>query len=391
MKGSKDNVRLKTTPEDFVVREAVDLHIRPKPARYRVYLLEKKGWNTADAISAIARERRLPLSRIRYGGKKDRHGHTWQYVTIDDPADHSLETPGYRLKAVGYATEPMSPGRVLANHFEVTVRELRPDEAARLAAGARRVAAEGFPNYFDDQRFGSYDRERGFIAEHMIRGRWEQALQIALTHIYPGEKRKAKARKRRLLEAWGNWSACLSLAETAFEQRCFARLQENPAGFREALATARREELEMWLSAYQAFLWNEVLRHLVADAAGEGEAPAEVQGAAGPYRFARPTPALRQMVIPLPGRHMRFPAPEAGLVLEDVLRERRLRPAQLEAELLPGLFLKSSPRAAWVIPRSLQVEEPQPDERYAGCRRVTLRFTLPGGAYATMLIKAAAL
>ena len=101
MKGSKDDVRLKTTPEDFVVREAVDLHIRPKPARYRVYLLEKKGWNTADAISAIARERRLPLSRIRYGGKKDRHGHTWQYVTIDDPPTTPWRRPGTGSKRWG--------------------------------------------------------------------------------------------------------------------------------------------------------------------------------------------------------------------------------------------------------------------------------------------------
>jgi len=382
-------VRLKTTPEDFVVREAVDLRIRQKPARYRVYLLEKNGWNTADAIAAIARERRLPLSRIRYGGKKDRHGHTFQYVTIDHPADHSLETPGYRLKAVGYATEPMGPGRVLANHFEVTVRELRPPEADRLVEGARRVAAGGFPNYFDDQRFGSYDAERGFIAEHMARARWEQALQIALTHVYPGEKRKAKVRKRALLEAWSDWARCLSLAETAFERRCFALLQERPDGFREALATARREELEMWLSAYQAFLWNEVLRRLIARAAPEGEEPAEVAGAAGPYRFARPMPELQQMVIPLPGRGMRFPAPEAGLVLEEVLWERRLRPAQLEADLLPGFFLKSTPRAAWVVPRSVRVDQPQPDERYPGCLQVSLRFTLPGGSYATMLLKAA--
>ncbi|MFS8639839.1 MAG: tRNA pseudouridine(13) synthase TruD [Symbiobacteriaceae bacterium] len=384
-------MRLKTTPEDFVVREAVDLHIRQEPARYRVYLLEKKGWNTADALAAIARARGLPPGRIQYGGKKDRHAHTFQYVTIDDRADHSLETPHYRLRAVGYSTQPMAPGRVLANHFALTVRELTRDEAERLVRGVRRVAVQGFPNYFDDQRFGSYAPGRGFIAEEMARGRWEQALQIALTHVYPGEKRKAKVRKRRLLEAWGDWAACLDLAETAFERRCFALLKEHPGSFRAALATARREEQEMWVSAWQAFLWNEVLRRLIAEAAREGEKPAEVPGVAGPYRFARPTPELRQMVIPLPGRGMRFPHPRASRILEGVLRERRLRPAQLEAELLPGLFLKSSPREAWVVPRSVQVNPPEPDERYPGFQRVSLRFTLPRGAYATMLIKAAVL
>jgi len=387
------DMRLKTSPEDFVVREAVDLRIRQKPAPYRVYLLEKKGWNTADALSAIARARRIPLSRIQYGGKKDRHGHTFQYVTIEHPADHSIATPSYRLKAIGYSTEPMGPGRILANHFEVTVRELRPEAAERLVAGAARIAADGFPNYFDDQRFGSFDPERGFIAEHMLQGRWETALAIALTHVYPGEKQEAKARKRRLRELWGDWEACRELAKTAFEQRCFAHLAAHPGRFREALATARREELEMWLSAYQSFLWNEVLARLVeigALSSPSGTDVHEVSGRVSRYRFGPPTPALRQMIIPLPGRGMRFPSPEPGLILEEVLRERRLRPGQLEADLLPGQFLRSSPREAWVTPRSLRTEGPLPDDRYPGHLRLVLRFSLPRGTYATMLFKAAA-
>lgn len=384
-------MRLKATPEDFVVREAVDLRIRQKPARYRVYLLEKKGWNTADVVSAIARARGIPQSLICYGGKKDRHGHTFQYITIEHPADHSLATPAYRLKAVGYATEPMGPARILANHFEVTVRELNPEAAERLVTGAARVAAEGFPNYFDDQRFGSYDPERGFIVEHMLQGRWEAALAIALTHVYPGEKKAAKARKRQLREAWGDWPACRALARTAFEQRCFDLLSRHPDRFREALATARREEVEMWLSAYQSFLWNDVLARLVArSAAGQAET-ALVAGTANVYRFGPPSPSLREMVIPLPGKGMRFPAPEAGLVLEEVLRERRLRPAQLQSELLPGYMMKGSPREAWVTPRALHTEGPLPDDRYPGHLRLLLRFTLPRGAYATMLLKAAAL
>jgi len=377
-------MRLKTTPDDFVVREAVDLRIRRKPAPYRVYMLEKQGWNTADAISAIARAKGLSPSRIRYGGKKDRYGHTFQYVTIEHPADLSLATPGYQLRAMGYSTEPMAPAKILANHFEVTVRELEPEQAKRMRVGADRVKVDGFPNYFDDQRFGSYDPERGLIAEQMLRGRWEEALAIALTAAYPGEKREAKERKQALRAAWGSWAECRALAKTAFEQRTFTLLQEHPDQFRQALATARREELEMWVSAYQSFLWNEVLRRLI----GENPATVDIPGAAGPYRFGPAAPALRAMRIPLPGRGMRFPDPDVGLLLEEILRERRLRPGQLEGELLPGLPMKASPREAWVTLSSLQTEGPQPDERYGGHQKLTLRFTLPKGTYATMLIKA---
>ncbi|MFZ5813706.1 MAG: tRNA pseudouridine(13) synthase TruD [Bacillota bacterium] len=375
-------MRWKNSPEEFVVREVTDLRIRKQPAPYRVYMLEKKGWNTADALSAIAREKRVPLARFAYGGKKDRYGHTFQYVTVHQhPADLSLTTPGYSFKWLGYAAEPMAPGRILANRFELTVREVGAPEVERVQAGIRRVKAEGFPNYFDDQRFGSYDPERGFIMEQALLGRWEEALAIALTAVYPGEKREAKERKRALRERWGDWPACRELARTAFEQRCFDLLAARPGAFREALATARREELEIWVSAYQSFLWNETLRRLM------GDGP-ELPGTAGPYRFAPPNHQLQATIIPLPGRGMRFPQPEAGLVLEEVLRERRLRPAQLEGEVLPGLPFRASPREAWVVPQSFWAEGPAPDERYKGAFKFELRFTLPRGCYATMLLKA---
>lgn len=380
-------MRLKSTPEDFMVREATDLRIRKQPGPYRVYMLEKTGWNTADALSTIAREKRVPLSKFAYGGKKDRYGHTFQYVTVQHHGDLSFATPnypnttGYSFKAMGYSMEPMASGRILSNRFELVIREIRPDEAAQIKAGLERVRSEGFPNYFDDQRFGSYDPERGFTAEKMLQGKWEEALAIPLTYSYPTEKREAKERKQLLRERWGDWAACREVAKTAFEQRSFDLLMAKPGAFKEALATARREELEMWVSAYQSFLWNETLRNLM------GDGP-ELPGTAGPYRFAPPNHRLKEMIIPLPGRSMRFPAAEAGVILEEILRQRRLRPSVLEQELLPGLIMKASPREAWVVPQSWHAEGFKPDERYPGTQKLELRFTLPKGCFATMMIKA---
>ncbi len=373
-------MRLKSTPEDFIVREATDLRIRKQPAPYRVYMLEKTGWNTADALSAIAREKKVPLNKFAYGGKKDRYGHTYQYVTVQWPKDLSLTTPAYSLKMLGFSPDPMSSARIIANRFELVLREITADEATRLMTGIERVKAEGFPNYFDDQRFGSYDPERGFSVEKMLQGKWEEALAIALTYSYPTEKREAKERKGLLRERWGDWAACREVAKTSFEIRCFDLLLQKPGSFKEALVTARREELEMWVSAYQSHLWNETLRRLIVSGPS-------VPGEAGPYIFGKPSTRLQEMKIPLPGRGMRFPDPEAGLVLEEILRERRLRPAALEQEILPGLGMKASPREAWIIPQSFWSEGLQPDERYPGHSKLEVRFTLPKGCYATMMVK----
>lgn len=381
-------MRLKTVPEDFVVREAVDLRIRRQPGPFRVYLLEKKGWNTADAIARIAQEKRVSLNRFAYGGKKDRHGHTFQYVTVQHAADLSLVTPGYSFQALGYSPEPIGPTHILTNRFELVLREMDPDEARRVAANAQQMAAQGFPNYFDDQRFGSLDRERGFIAEKALQGRWEEALQIYLTNPYPGEKKEAKDRKALLAQHWGDWAACRQVAKTAFEQRTFDLLQSKPGAFREALATVRAEEREMWLSAYQSFLWNEMLRRLLTL---RGKPLGAVPGVAGDYHFASPDASVKELTMPMPGRGMRFTDQSSGLVMEEILRERRLRPASLEGEVLPGIFFHSFPRPAWVLPQSLSFEGPAPDELYPGHQKLSIRFALPRGAYATMLLKGLAL
>ncbi len=378
-------MRLKAIPEDFVVREATDLRIRKQPGPYRVYMLEKKDWNTADALMRIAKEKRIPYDRIAYGGKKDRHAHTYQYITVEQhPADLSLTAKGYSLKMMGFSTEPMGPSRILSNHFDLTVRELSDGEVRQLQANLGAVKERGIPNYFDDQRFGNLDPERGYIAEKMLQGRWEDALAIALTAIYPEEKRDAKERKRALRERWGDWAACRELAVTALEQRAFDLLTTRPGSFREALETVHKETTGMWVSTYQSFLWNEVLRRYIAL---RGWAGASVAGAAGPYVFTGPEANLGEMIIPLPGQGMRFPVAETGEIFEELLAERRLRPAVLEREVMKGVGFRASPRPALALPTGLHLEGPLPDERYPGTSKVMLRFSLQRGSYATMLVK----
>jgi len=46
-------MKLKVTPEDFIVRELIDLPLSPK-GRYTLLRLEKRFWNTLDVIRHLA-------------------------------------------------------------------------------------------------------------------------------------------------------------------------------------------------------------------------------------------------------------------------------------------------------------------------------------------------
>ena len=74
-------MKIKVTPEDFIVKELINLEIK-SDGPYRIYLLEKRHWNTMDALLLIARQNKMPMAKIGYGGRKNRHAVTYQYISV---------------------------------------------------------------------------------------------------------------------------------------------------------------------------------------------------------------------------------------------------------------------------------------------------------------------
>jgi len=265
---------IKAKPGDFVVEERTDLPLEPG-GRYAVYRLHKSGWNTSDLVGHLARRFGFPPGRIAYGGKKDKHGLTSQFITIEDAADRSLEGKDFRLEAAGRMNRPMGPDLIRANDFTLTLRDLAG--VASLEPAVERVRTEGFPNWFDDQRFRSYDPERGFFAEKILRRHWNGALQVFLTSVTPGLSGRERTRRRELFRVWRDWKACRSMAANPFERDVFDILRNDPAAFGEALHRIPEEETAMQYAVLQAHLWNETLRKIFRSRGdregGPGRAP----------------------------------------------------------------------------------------------------------------------
>ena len=54
----------------------------------------------------------------------------------------------------------MGPDLIDGNQFSITVRKLNDKDLASAADEIENVNVFGYPNYFDDQRFGSLDADR---------------------------------------------------------------------------------------------------------------------------------------------------------------------------------------------------------------------------------------
>ena len=99
---------IKAKPEDFKVEEVAQLPLA-KNGAFVVYRLEKRGWNTIDALREISKTLRVPFKFFSYGGKKDRHAHTSQFVTIEGPRTSDLALENLNLAFLGFMDRKAAP------------------------------------------------------------------------------------------------------------------------------------------------------------------------------------------------------------------------------------------------------------------------------------------
>ncbi|MGB9710217.1 MAG: tRNA pseudouridine(13) synthase TruD [Thermodesulfovibrio sp.] len=381
--------KIKVKPEDFIVKEISSIPLKEE-GPYNVFILKKIGWNTFDLLKKIARKLKIPLDNISYGGKKDRHGITEQFITIKNlPRKIDLKEDHFELKHVGFSDQPMTPLLIDYNVFKLTVRAISEKMIDLIIPRIEKVKTQGFINYFDDQRFGSYDPDQGFIAEKIVKGHYNGALKIYLTHIYPEDKKLAKERKRKIFENWGNWSICLSLAKTKFEKFTFTYLKEHPKDYILPLQKIPKEEMSMFFAAYQSFIWNETVRRLI-----KRLLPPENllyhKGIAGEYIFFdeiddKNFEYFKNLEIPLASSKTEISDTVVKEIYNEILSERQIRPAQFNLKKIRQSFFKSVLRVVLVIPKiQYKIED---DEVYQGKKKLILGFILPRGSYATMVIK----
>ena len=74
-------------------------------------------------------------------------------------------------------------------------------------------------------------------------------------------------------------------------------------------------------------------------------------------------------------------------LLEDVLAHERMVPDQLRIEDVPGFRMKGEERPLVVVPRHLRVRPAEPDPANRRLSSIRIRFELPRGSYATLVVK----
>jgi len=384
-------MKLRQKPDDFQVEEITE--VSPcDTGEFAFYKLHKTGWTTPDALAVIRRRWRIHHHRISYGGLKDRHAVTTQYFTIFRGPPQNLEYRGLQLQYLGQLTEPYTSTDILANRFRVVMRDMHPSEAEMaIQVAETEVVTVGYPNYFDDQRFGSVGETHTFIAKHMLQADWEGTLWQALAAPYEYDRARDKRIKHLLRSHWGDWNTLRDLLPKSHARSLICYLADHPDDYKGAVARLRPELKGLYVAAYQSWLWNQVLsawlqqeldgNELVALRSKHGLLPAPRRV---PERWLIEWHCGR---LPLPSSRLKCQGQEWWYpLLQQVLQREGLT---LERLKIPGLdrpFFAKGERSLSVRPQQLHWNISD-DELQAGRAKLTLQFELPRGCYATLLVK----
>ena len=133
-------MKLKRQAEDFQVEELPIVRGGDR-GRFTFYRLSKRGLGTLEAIEAICRRWNIAGGRLNYGGLKDRHAVTVQYLTILDGPPREMHQTHFDLEPLGRLAHPYGPAHFRGNRFVVVLRDLTSRAVERATRGAGGAAS----------------------------------------------------------------------------------------------------------------------------------------------------------------------------------------------------------------------------------------------------------
>ncbi|MHC1579419.1 MAG: tRNA pseudouridine(13) synthase TruD [Candidatus Alkanophagales archaeon] len=407
--------RIKTKPSDFRVEEITDW-TAGGGGNYLILRVTKENWDTLRLVKELASALRVGTKRIGFAGTKDKFAVTTQKMSVWGVSEEDVEKvrlPNVRIEVLGRSEKPVALGDLRGNAFDVVIRDVdaAPDEVeARVGAIASEILREGgVPNFFGVQRFGTSRPITHVVGRHLVRGELRAAVLTYLSEVFPGESDDAKRARRLCAEGKFKESLKQMPPFLRYEKAMLNVLVRDAGDFLGALRSLPASLRRMFVHAYQSYLFNLTLSRRIEACAELGVPFAEaLVGDIVCYRGADGSPDVSRtekvtegkleginrlvrrgrafVTAPLFGYETELAGGLQGEIERRVLDEEGVALEDFKVKAVPELASRGWRREILMPVRNLRFEVGE-DELHGGKTKVRLRFSLPRGGYATVVLR----
>ena len=428
---------LKTRVEDFRVEESSKVPALDDKGRFTVARVTMTNWETNRYLRRLARSCGINKNRIFSSGLKDKRAITTQILVIDAPRRkvESVEIPDSSIEVLGRTHQKVAMGDHDGNRFTITVRGCCDESGSPIDAKeamsrvhsirdglAKAMGSDAFPNWIGPQRFGSTRPVTPQVGAAVIEGDFERAVNLYVGMEGSREGREAEAFRSSWREG-GDPEKSLELApeRLGYESAMLKHLIKKPGDYVGAFKTLPNSLQLLMVHSIQSLAFNHSLSErivsglsLIEPELGDLVAPLASNGRIDVGKMAhvsqtnlercRRNCKLGRLVVtgPLPGRDSSPAEGGPGKHEEEGIRLAGLEGADWFVNQIPRLTTSGTRRALSVPFHDISVEQaPEADslsQRWEegpleGDRwhpegaSLRLRFTLPAGAYATVMMR----
>ncbi|MCB9591842.1 MAG: tRNA pseudouridine(13) synthase TruD [Sandaracinaceae bacterium] len=323
-RGEPIEAAFRDRPEDFVVDE-IPAYAPCGEGDHLYVRFEKRELNTPDAVRRIAQALGVDPRAAGWAGLKDRKAITTQWASFEraDPAKLDAPIDGVRVLESARHGNKLRTGHLEGNRFDLLLRGAPADRAEDLRATLAELEARGVPAYFGPQRFGRDGSNVGDAVRWLVGG---------------GRPPRDRFKRKLLVSAFQS---------AMFNQLLAARIDEG------TLETA---------------LLGDLLQKVGSGGLFGCEDPEVDSARARAFEITATGPMF--------GPKMRWPTADVLAREQETLRAFGVEPADLRG------FGKAGPGTR--RPYRLRLGAPEVE---AGPDGVRVRFTLPAGAYATVVVR----
>lgn len=374
---------IKSAPEDFIVEEvlkdgtvvAIDgFNPMPRMGNWTWIHVVKKNVDTLKLVLRVARAFNISPRDVGIGGIKDTRALASHIISVRGSVSDLPQIPGVEFKSMWSMDRPISPSEIFGNRFTITICNI-----LRLECAAKALESIGrtiLPNFYGYQRFGTIRPISHRLGIALLRKDAESFFHWMFCKTFPRESEKAK--RARELACRGEIAKAYEAFPRKFlEERALLRKLLRGSDLWNAIMGVPRSILRIYVEASQSYLFNLFLSRRMElgplDKPIDGDLM-EINGQISYYIEG----LGGELVLPVIGAGVRMPRGKIGDLLLRVLKEVGIE---------PSAFLK--------MPRDLRA--------YGSYRKAVLhiydlsyslegsssrlRFILPKGSYATVILR----